>query len=223
MNSFNQRQIKLALVIGALALTALACAVGGSPGADPDAGILFSDDFSSTSHAGWDQFADETGSTDYGDGNYRINITTPNWFMWANPGEDFTDVRVEVDATVLNGVEDQTDYGVICRHQDIDNFYAFVIAPDGAYAILKRYLGNDLEIISGEFYEFAEDAINMGNATNHITAECVGPILRLYANGSLLVELVDEDIPSGDVGLIASTLDTDVMDVTFDNFVVYQP
>jgi hypothetical protein len=224
------RKAKFTLLLSALTLTALACglpfdlsSLGGSPGADPDAGVLFSDDFSSTSTAGWDQYTDAQGTTDYADGSYRIDITDFNWIMWANPGQDFTDVRIEVDATFTSGPVDQNSYGVICRHQDIDNFYALLIASDGAYAIRKRVDGGELDIISGEFYEFADDVIRTGETSNHITAECVGPILRLSANGTLLVEVVDRDITSGDVGLIATTFETDEMEVLFDNFVVYEP
>jgi hypothetical protein len=221
MTHFNN-PTKLLFFITALALAAMACAIGATPGADPDAGILFSDDFSSRSHAGWDQYSDAQGSTDYGDGNYSIRITDSTWIMWSNPGETFDNVRVEVDATFVAGELDQNSFGLICRHQDIDNFYALLIASDGYYAIRKRTNGGELEIISGEFYEFNE-AIRTGQATNHIVAECNGSILRLSANGTTLAEVVDSELTSGDVGLIGTTFDGDLLEVTFDNLVVYQP
>ena len=236
----TRNRSKIALLITSLALLALACQAGSSllatptpyptypPYPTPATGnsgtantLAYSDDFSSE-RSGWDRYSGNEASTDYGDGVYRIMVTENNWITWANPGESFTDVRIEVDATFINGPVTENSYGVICRHQDVDNFYALLIASDGAYAIRKRVNGGDLEIISGEFYDF-HDAIKEGQVTNHITAECIGDRIALYANGALIVEVLDSDIPSGDVGLIGTSFDTDQMEVHFDNFEVYVP
>ncbi len=182
--------------------------------------ILFSDDFNDPD-SGWDRYSDEDGSTDYYDEGYRILITIERQLFWANPYRNFIDVRIEVDADLIGGSEDNS-LGVICRYEDIDNFYALVISSDGYYGIRKRIDGGDLEILDDDSLRFS-DAIHLGGERNHITAECIGNSLRLFANGVLLKEVTDSDISSGDVGLIASTFDAPTTDILFDNFVVYAP
>jgi len=85
------------LLVGAFTLS---CAVtGATPAPAGEAGILFQDDFSD-SGSGWDQVSFETGVTDYADGVYRIYVNEPTVDYWANPGLNFGDVRVEVEAII---------------------------------------------------------------------------------------------------------------------------
>jgi len=189
--------------------------------AAPVAGeILFQDDFSNTA-SGWDVYDDTEGTTNYSNGSYNITIKTSSMFYWANPYRNFTDVIVEV--TVEKTTEgDDVQIGIVCRHQDVDNWYTLIITSDGFAAIRKRFQGAELEFIT----EWADvlDSINTGQATNQLRAECVGNRLSLYANGNLVAETFDSDIPSGDVGLLAGTFEeTDYLEVYFDNFVVYRP
>jgi hypothetical protein len=71
--------------------------------------------------------------------------------------------------------------------------------------------------------EFNEKVIKLGNATNHITVSCVGNNLTLSVNGEVLADVSDSDLPSGDVGLIASTFDEPGTDILFDNLTVSRP
>lgn len=183
--------------------------------------ILFEDDFSDTS-SGWDQKNSDTGITDYSGGSYRILVNQTRYDAWANPGQSFTgDVSVEVDAT-KNGGPDDNDLGVICRYQDVDNFYVFEISSDGYAVIGKMTAGNSIEYISSDKME-STDAIHQGIATNHIRADCIGDTLTLYVNGAQVATVTDTDHTSGDVGLMAGTFDTAGADILFDNFVVRAP
>ncbi|TAK11910.1 MAG: hypothetical protein EPO32_10365 [Anaerolineae bacterium] len=225
---------RLYLFIGVLTLVAMACAVGGgdSGGGDTgsgggDANLLYEDDFSNTG-SGWDRYSDSDGSTDYSNNQYQITINTSQWLMWANPGRSFTDAIIEVDATTVgltaeSDTEDDNNFGIICRHQDTDNFYVLVISSDGYYGIRKRFQGaSELAFIGLDGMD-TSDAINTGNATNHLKAECVGGTLRLIVNGTTLLEVTDTDIPSGDSGLMAGTFSSTSTTILFDNFSVRQP
>ncbi len=183
------------------------------------ANILFSDDFSDPD-SGWDRVQTDEGLTDYDNGQYRIFVNQVQHDYWANPGRSFTDVQVEADPTKAAGPDDN-DFGLICRYQDTENFYAFLISSDGYYAIMK-YSGGSSEILGADAM-LSTDAVNQGNATNHLRADCVGDSLSLYANGELLHSVTDADFASGDVGLIAGTFDAAGADILFDDFVVYQP
>jgi len=203
-----------------LALT-LACSALSGPeiNAPVDPSALFSDDFSDPD-SGWDRAQEETGVTDYDNGTYRIFVDESQHDYWANPGLSFTDVQVEVDAT-KNGGPDDNDFGLICRYQDTENFYAFLISSDGFYAILK-YSGGSSETLGSDSWPPSE-AINQGAATNHLRADCIGDSLALYANDQQLHAVTDSAFSSGDVGLIAGTFDEPGADIAFDDFVVLQP
>ena len=119
---------------------------------------------------------------------------------------------------------DNNAYGVICRYQNEENFYIFLIGGDGYYAIGKytsdsptvTYLTADGE------YQYS-DAINQGLATNQIRASCIGDELSLAANGIPLVTVTDPTFVIGDVGLGVSTLEPGTAVVEFSDFRVVAP
>jgi hypothetical protein len=209
------------LAIAATSAAALACSAldslpgigGGGGGGD----VLFEDDFSDTG-SGWDQVTESDRTTDYDNGGYRILVNDTGSDAWANPGRSFSDVRVEVDATKQGG-DDNNNFGVICRSEGVQDFYTLWISSDGYYAIAMIQDG-DLSFL----LDWAtSDAINQGNATNHIRGDCVGSTLTVYANGTQLGSVEDTTFTSGDVGLEAGTFNVGGTDILFDNFVVYAP
>ena len=211
------------LVVGtACSLTNLTSPKASPTQSQPAGGgkVLFQDDFSSPD-SGWDRVQVKDGTTDYtGDGAYRILVNTPNSDIWANPGLNFTDVRIEVDATKVGGPDDN-DFGVICRYQDVDNFYFFIISSDGYYAIGKVVQGEQA-LLSGDSMA-PSDAILQGAATNHLRADCVGSQLAFFVNGAPLDQVQDATFSQGDVGLMAGTFDEAGTEILFDNFIVLQP
>ena len=179
--------------------------------------LSFFDDFSNP-ESGWDRLE----STDYANGGYRIFIDMPRTRYWARPYLNFEDVVVEVDARLVGGGDDNS-LGVICKHQDDENFYALMISSDGFFAIRKRFQGSELLLLSGTTFIPSEAINTEPGATNRLRAECIGGALRLYVNLQPVAEVFDNDIVAGDVGLIASTFDADTTDILFDNFVAYVP
>jgi hypothetical protein len=212
------KKLYLVLMISALMLSILACGFGAEPEALP-AGVLFQDDFSDTS-SGWDRVNVEEGVTDYAEGVYRIYVNTDSTDVWANPGLNFTDTIIEVKAEKVGGPDDN-DFGVICRYEDTNNFYFFILSSDGYYGV-GRVLDGVQELL-GEEELMPSEAINIGNETNDVKADCVGSTLTLYANGTQLTSVQDSSFTSGDVGLLAGTFDTPGTDIHFDDFVVRQP
>ena len=216
-----KNKIKILAFFIVLALAILACSAfsgGSDTGSSGDANILFEDDFSRES-SGWDRENYGDGITDYDNGAYKISIYTDSLFFWASPYQDFDDVIVEVQAQKTSG-EDDMQYGLICKHQDVENWYALIVTADGFAAIRKRYAGGELDFIT----DWAEvPGLNTGNGTNLLRAECIGDRLALYVNGELAIETYDSDITSGDAGLIAGTFEQPSAEVMFDNFIVRQP
>lgn len=219
-----KRKTSLLLFTAVIALSILACSAltgnntNGSDTSGDTANILFEDDFSANT-SGWDRYSDNEGYTDYEDGAYKIGVYADSYYYWASPYQNFGDVVIEVQSQKISGGDDM-QYGIVCHHEDIDNWYALVISGDGFAAIRKRYQGSDLEFIA-DWVEV--DAINTGNSTNDLRAECANGRLALYVNGTLAIETTDSDLTSGDAGLMAGTFEQFSTEVLFDNFVVRQP
>ena len=188
----------------------------------PSGGILFEDDFSNQD-GGWDSLSDEYGVTSYSDGKYLISVDDSMSFLYSDPDSagSYADTRIEVD--VIGSDEQYHDMGIICRLQDTDNFYYFIVASDGFYAIGKFKDGEDTLIGSDEMYEDIDGVINQGVADNHIRADCVGNTLSLYVNSKKLMEVTDTDFTKGTVGLIAGSYEDVPVSILFDNFAVYKP
>lgn len=214
---------KTLMVAAVLVLAGMACnfSLGGSSDcADAnDDSVLFKDDFS-TENCGWDQTTADEGETDYLDGGYHISVVPEFYSLWANPGRGFTDVSVEVVGHKIGGVDDN-EYGVICRYVDTENFYAASISSDGFYGII-RLVDGSFEYVGMDSMQVS-DAINQGDASNHIRFDCVGSTLTLYVNSTQVASASDSSHTSGDVGLYAGTFGTPNIDIMFDDFVVYQP
>jgi hypothetical protein len=183
--------------------------------------ILLQDDFSDTS-SGWSETTFSEGASGYQNGEYRILVTSPLYSVWDYPNQDFyEDVRVEVDAHRIGGPND-IEYGLLCRHSNVENFYFGSITVDGYFAISRRINGGEYEYVGMDSYQI-NNAINVGDATNHLRFDCVGSTLTLYANGVLLASVTDTALTTGDVGVYAGTFDTGGAEILFDNFTVYQP
>lgn len=204
-----------------LALINAGCtALSASPQASIAPGtVLYSDDFSKPP-SGWGIWNQDGASVAYYNGGLRILINDVQYDFWSVAGQKFADAVIEVDATKLDGPDDN-DFGIICRYQDKDNFYMLVSSSDGYYGIAKMKAGQ-YSMIGSDQLQYS-DLIANGQATNHLRADCVGQALRLTVNGELLMEAQDADFTSGDVGVLAGAYDTQGVDVLFDNFVVKKP
>jgi hypothetical protein len=222
---------KVYVASGVLLLATLACTFSSikTPTIQPPAGgggnnlqILFQDDFSDV-NSGWDRAQDALGSTDYENGGYRINVIQDNTYYFANPYQSFqNNVRIEVDATKIGGPDDNA-FGVICRYQDIDNYYYFYISSDG-YVGVGINNGGTRTIISSPDGKMTSDSnINLGATTNHLRADCTGNTLTLFVNETQVATATDDTFADGDVGLIAKTFSVTGTDILFDNFFVYKP
>ncbi len=110
---------------------------------------------------------------------------------------------------------------MICRYQDEENFYFFIIGSDQSFGI--GIVKDGVQDLLSEKPMGYHQAVQEGNTNNHIQASCVDSQLILSVNGEKLVEVNDSSFDSGDVGLMAGTFDEPGTDIHFDNFVVKEP
>ncbi len=187
--------------------------LGGCKATEP----IFADDFSDAS-SGWEVFDNSLTSANYVEGSYRISLLQKNKEKWALANQDFGNVAIEVDATYMGGTADNS-FGVVCKFQDIKQYYAVVISSDGAYMIQKR-VGGSYQRLTGEYFQLS-DQIKPGTRVNRLRVECGQDYLALYVNQELVNRVEDSTYNQGDVGLIVTTYGEPGLTVSFDNFEVY--
>lgn len=210
----------LTLCLALLFLTSLACsATSLGQSAAPSGEVLYQDNFSNP-ESGWGNLNDEAGVAAYNKSAYHIYVKAADVNLWAHPGQSFSSARVEVDTLTVNGPSENR-MGLICRMQDVNNFYYFVISDDGYYGIGKVKAGQWSLLETTEMRPHS--AILTGKRTNHLRADCVDSLFAFYVNDQLVGTAADNDFASGDVGILTGTFKSPGVDVYFDNFVVYKP
>jgi hypothetical protein len=216
--------LKMVLLVG-IVLGLAACdgseeKTPGSKNGTSRPNAVFEDDFASPD-SGWETWADANGSfVAYQNGGLRILVKDKQFDYWSRPGKRFVDAHIEVDAIKLAGPNDN-DLGLICRYQDRNNFYAFLVSSDGYAGILKVDEGK-YRVISGTQLN-ASGNVKQGEALNHLQADCIGQSLALHVNGQVVAQAQDAGFAAGEVGVIAGTNATPGVDIFFDNFVVSKP
>jgi hypothetical protein len=130
------------------------------------------------------------------------------------------DVVVEVDASRTGDVPNNpsSNWGVICRSINDENFYQMGISYEGRPHIRKLKDNGFSTLASGPFYRGS--AIREGRSTNHIRGDCLGSNLILYVNDQKVLEASDSEFDSGNVGLYVQDTGNGPpgTDVSFDNF-----
>lgn len=213
--------VLISLLVGLLA----SCAAGTT---EPDAcddppDILFFDDFNGEQNCGWATYNRGGGIAAIENASMQISVNQPGQIWWTNPSRQFDDVVLRTEARQVSGPNDNA-YGLICRYQNEENFYAFLVSGDGYYSIAKFQSGNDNVVYLTENGQFQpSEAIHQGIATNELEASCIGNQLSLSVNGSPLVTVEDPTFVTGDIGVAASTLQAGTGVIEFDNVQVTPP
>jgi hypothetical protein len=108
----------------------------------------------------------------------------------------------------------------MCRIQDDGKTgYLLRISGDGYASI---YLAAEEEFVELAAWT-ATDAINLGNATNHIQALCEGSRLALMVNDVLVAEAEDDTLTEGDIALAATSFESAKTEIHFDDIMVFTP
>lgn len=184
---------------------------------------LYFDDFSDPA-SGWLQDRGEERSFLYRDGEYQIEVNSPNYSALLGLGLSYYDTIVNVDAHT-DGQTGDSGYGIICRRQDDANYYGFEISEDGYFSIWKRE-GGVYTFLA--YWQYSSLIANVSSSTAlsemaHLTAACVSDKLTLAVNDRILVEVQDDTFQYGDVGLFVNTYANNEVVAVFDNFSVYEP
>lgn len=183
-----------------------------SSGNNSDEKVL-RDDFSDKK-SGWENLQLDEGSAGYVGETYQIAVNVPNTDIFMTYARTFVNSEITVKAARLKG-SDNNNFGIICRFQDSENFYAGQISSDGFAGIFKvedgeyRLLGHQNMV--------PVPAIMGGSGKNEIQFECIEKTLTLSVNSELADIQQDNTFKSGEIGLIAGTIDGTIGIFQFDD------
>ncbi len=179
-----------------------------------DTGVLFEDYFEPPD-SGWIEWDGDTTRIEFISGDMQISLFEANYFEWNNPGLWFTDVILSAFVHIDEPVGDAS-FGLICRYQDIDNFYGLEVSEDGYFWIFK-YVAGEYEVID----EWYGTDLFPSSGSFEIFASCIGDELALAVDGTVLISVNDNSFLDGDVGVIAETWDLGGFTVSFEDFIVF--
>jgi hypothetical protein len=186
----------------------------------PFTNVLFKDNFSSVS-TGWDQVHETDYILEYKNGSYHVVVGKQGGGQSVWNGKDFTDMSVEVDATLNTGPDDAL-VGVACRFSQANGGYSFEFSRNGFYGI---YLYDSSGSPTGLYENTLDPDMVNASGPNHIEGICSGTTLTMILNGVMLAQVDDSTLASGAAGVIVRTGDSGTagIDVSFNQFVVKGP
>lgn len=215
----KRKHVYLTLAIGLITVLSLVGAAGCDSDSTPTGGVLFSDNFNQD-RGDWEVYSDENGEVFYEGGwLHVINYTTAPIDTVTLLDGNYSDFILEVDTKLVDGTDDNW-HGIVCRFQDVSNYYAFAISADGYYLIAKFVddIVTDLEPIT------PSEHINQGwDTVNSVIIECNGNRLTLSVNGHTLGSVTDSTFSSGAIGLTCTSWAGTLSEITFDNLVISEP
>jgi LysM repeat protein len=159
----------------------------------------------------WFTDAGEEVQVSYEDDVFRIiNDSNQHYASSVRPF-DLPLVHVEVNARPV-GARQDGQWGLTCRWQNSNNFYAFLLDRDGIPSILKMQNGTATVLAEGEIAFEPTDWAEIG-------ANCYGPLLTMYLNGAAVLQTLDAGFSDGYFGLITGP----GLEVHFENLTAYIP
>jgi serine/threonine protein kinase len=187
--------------------------------------LLFQDDFENAD-SGWYRGADESGSSEYKQGQYQLVVSENDYNILGRSNQvigPLGDFALEVDARLISGPDDVW-YGIGFRQQDKENSYDFLINSGesegkGSFAILKQIDGDWIAL---KDWTESND-INGGKSLNHLKIICKGNAIEVYANDRRLAKVVDSAYSKGIITFEAAKETGDNASISFDDLLIYVP
>ncbi len=169
--------------------------------------------------------------------------------------QPFGDFDLKIDVAQLVGPTDldAPGFGIIFRHQDNNNFYAFMISGDGYYQVLRRKEGVDKVLSDWAL----TPAIVQGLTVNTMRVVAQGSAFRFFVNdvqlplcptiwnplvpgecqipaagpeaqptwsaNAIVMSLADDSFPQGRIGVGARSFGQPGIRVNFDNLLICGP
>ena len=217
--------------------------------AKPNSGaLLYATDFSAdnASNADWQQEPGQS-STKIDNGVMLIAIDEVR-SIYSLLKRDFRDIDAHVNVAITAATGDFTEYGIMFRYRDENNYYMFKLRGDGSYDV-ELFKDGKLDVISAWQ---RSPAVKIGlNQVNNLRVIATDNNFQFFANGEPLalclkgsdrrstwsgpdtgkcisnnqqtsLSLKDDSLADGKVGL-GAVADSPGMRVSFDNVLILGP
>lgn len=188
----------------------------------PSASLFEETEFTRASCFGADSIDDDVERFSEG-GQFHMKVITSNLIAWTICDQDPIegDFVLEADVTTVDG-PDNNAAGLVFNYNDLTKeFYSFSIGADGYYVFTKDGLNYTEPTFLVEWS--TSPVINQGKTTNHLKLEVVDTNFKYYINDTLIGEVSDPSLGSGQIGFFAGTLDDGNIHVAFDNVKISRP
>ena len=155
------------------------------------------------------------------DGVYEMTVDMSGDSYWTTAGRNFADGTYQVEATPLEGTEDN-GYGLLFRVDAAsERFYMLKVSSDGyVYAgLCSDSCAHQQALVDRDWFDSPAVAPGLG-ATNTLRVVAAGPDLTFFVNDVEVGQVTDATLKAGDVGLVAETFTPGGLRVAFDNFTV---
>lgn len=175
----------LLALIGLLALLNLAVVgvkVLAKPGISPSGQLLYATQFTNSADPDWTQYTSALSYQITG-GALVVTADTPKQGAYSDLNYGFSDFDVRVVAGVTIGDDPYSEYGILFRWQNPNNYYMFRVRGDGAYHVARVINGKQDDMSAPH----PTPLLALG--TNHVNDLRVvgkGDQFQFYINGQLL-------------------------------------
>jgi len=155
-------------------------------------------------------------------GAFTMHVKTPKYVGWTECTKvEFSDVVVEVDATQVDGPNNNI-YGILFRYGlEDDEFYVFAVNGDGFYTLVIDGAQHTEPDIIIDWTEAS--VINKGQQTNRLKIVAVGGDIEYYVNDQLLGTAQDDRLTTGTVGFFVGSIEEGGVRVSYDNLKISNP
>jgi hypothetical protein len=144
-------------------------------------------------------------------------------YVWVvNSAGTYDNVDMCVSVTTMSGKDaTQAKAGPIFWYKDVNNFYAFELAPNGRASVWRRQRGKWLAQVD---WQDVASANKGDNATNEMRVTTVGDDATFYVNGTQFKKLSGSAPDGGQqIGLFAGSADKDAAVFSFDDLKATKP
>jgi hypothetical protein len=161
----------------------------------------FNDDFSN-SNSGWSVVSTDASEASYNtSGFYEMWIKKANNYIVSTSPDNLPrplkNILISVRAQPALG--DTGEYGVVCRFQDMNNFY--MAGLSGNQFFIGKVVKGEWTFLTSPEWQTLPDSRPDADGYQLIRMSCIDSFIVLEVNGISAAHVTDEELSTGDVGL----------------------
>jgi hypothetical protein len=169
----------------------------------------------------WTLFDSATSKTEVKNGRFLFTMYEAlNSSEWTVTWQKATDYYLEVTATTPANCSGKDRYGLLFRAPDPSQGYVLMFSCDGNYR-LSSWNGKDwVDLVK---WTASDDITSGGDKSNRVGIWVKGQKFRIYANGKLQKEVMDDLFTEeGRFGLAIASANTNNFTVAFDDLLFWE-